>query len=155
MDAQQEAVAAARLKLKSKMGTTQTGGKGSMRRKKKVAPKNKNDDAALTKKLSKFGLQQLPDIEEVNMFREDDSVLHFKRPTLQFSMKEQLVTVSGETEEKNIKDLLPGILSQVGPDQYKALQEIVGQAAPGKTDEKDDDDVPELVGGNFEDAAKK
>lgn len=154
MDAQQEAVAAARLKLKSKMGTTQTGGKGSMRRKKKVAPKNKNDDAALTKKLSKFGLQQLPDIEEVNMFREDDSVLHFKRPTLQFSMKEQLVTVSGDTEEKNIRDLLPGILTQVGPDQYKALQEIVGQAA-GKTDEKDDDDVPELVGGNFEDASKK
>ena len=154
MDAQQEAVNAARLKLKSKMGSAKIGGKGSMRRKRKVAPKHKNDDAALTKKLSKFGLQQLPDIEEVNMFREDDSVLHFKRPTLQFSMKEQLVTVTGETFEKTIKDLLPGILSQVGPEQYKALQTI-GQAAAGKTDEKDDDDVPELVGGNFEDASKK
>lgn len=155
MDAEQERrVAEARAKLKSKMGNVQTGGKGSMRRKKKVAPKNKNEDAALNKKLSKFGLQQLPDIEEVNMFQEGDKVLHFTRPTIQFSMKEQLVTVTGDSEEKDIKDLMPGILSQVGPEQYKALADIAKSAAgaaAGKDD--DDDDVPALDG-NFDEAQK-
>ena len=106
----------ARDKLKAKFGdAARTGGKGTERRKKKVPPKNKNEDAVLNKKLSKFGLQTLPDIEEVNMFRDDDTVMHFKKPVLQFSMKDQLITVSGDCETKNIKDLLPGILNQVGP----------------------------------------
>ncbi len=142
MDEQQAKVAAARAALKKKVGAVQTGGKGTMRRKKKVAPKSGNQDAALTKELSKFGLQSLPDIEEVNMFKDDDTVMHFKRPNVQFSMKEHMVTVSGEPETKEIKSMLPGILSQVGPDQYKALQNIVKDAPA----EEDDDDVPDLVG---------
>ncbi len=56
MDEQDAKVQAAREALKKKVGAVKTGGKGSMRRKKKVAPKNANQDAALTKKLSKFGL---------------------------------------------------------------------------------------------------
>ena len=114
-----------------------------MRRKKKVAPKNSNQDAALAKKMSKFGLQPLPDIEEVNFFKDDDTVMHLKRPNIQFSMKEQLVTVNGEAQTKDIKSMLPGILSQVGPEQYKTLK---SQATAGAAEEEDDDDVPELVG---------
>ncbi len=145
---EQDAVLAAREKLKKRMGgSTQTGGKGSMRRKKKVAPKNKNEDVVLNKKLSKFGLQPLPDIEEVNMFMDDDTVMHFKRPTVQFSMKQFVSSVTGECETKNIKDMLPGILSQVGPEQYKVLSDVVGTGAEGKkAEEEDEDDVPELVG---------
>ena len=141
----------AREKLKAKFGdSTRTGGKGTERRKKKVPPKAKNEDAVLNKKLSKFGLQVLPDIEEVNMFRDDDTVMHFKKPALQFSIREQLVTISGDCETKNIKDLLPGILNQVGHQQYQALQNIFGGAAASKA-AADEDDVPELVG-NFDDA---
>ena len=63
------------------------------------------------KNLSRFGLQQLPDIEEVNMFKDDNTVMHFKKPAVQFSMKETLVTVSGEAVTKDIKSMLPGILN--------------------------------------------
>ena len=151
MDDQSAKVAEARAALKKKMGAVQTGGKGSMRRTKKKTNKAGNQDAALTKKLSKFGLQQLPDIEEVNFFKDDDTVMNFKRPNIQFSMKEQLVTVSGEPETKDIKSMLPGILSQVGPDQYKALQSAVSSAPKAADD--DDDDVPDLVG-DFDSADK-
>ncbi len=78
------------------------------------------------------------------MFKDDDTVMHFKRPNVQFSMKEHMVTVSGEPETKEIKSMLPGILSQVGPDQYKALQNIVKDQP--KAEDDDDDDVPDLVG---------
>ena len=92
------------------------------------------------------------------MFKDDDTVMHFKRPTVQFSMKESLVTVAGECETKEIKSMLPGILNQVGPAQYKALQEIVSQSkttdAAAADDDDDDDDVPELVA-DFEEASKK
>ena len=83
-DAEQNAkVQEARDKLKAKFGdSARTGGKGTQRRKKKVPPKNKNEDAVLNKKLSKFSLQTLPDIEEVNMFKDDDTVMHFKKPAL-------------------------------------------------------------------------
>ena len=138
--------------LKKKFGTaSRTGGKGTERRKKKVPPKTKNEDAVLNKKLSKFGLQQLPDIEEVNLFKDDDTVMHFTKPNVQFSLREQLVAVSGDCETKNIKDLLPGILNQVGPQQYRALQSIVGAAAGASAAKADEDDVPDLVG-NFDEA---
>ena len=143
MEDEKSKMQAAREALKKKVGTVQTGGKGSMRRKKKVAPKNNNQDAALAKKMGKFGLQPLPDIEEVNFFKDDDTVMHLKRPNIQFSMKEQLVTVNGEAETKDIKSMIPGILSQVGPEQYKTLQNIVKSSAQA---DDDDDDVPELVG---------
>ena len=31
-----------------------------------------------------LGVQPLPDIEEVNMFKDDNSVVHFRRPTGKF-----------------------------------------------------------------------
>jgi hypothetical protein len=58
-DAQTKAMEEARARLAERMGDqARTGGKGSTRRKKKVAPKkNSNDDTKLNKQLSKFGLQ--------------------------------------------------------------------------------------------------
>ena len=50
--------------------------------------------------------------------------------------------------------MLPDILRQVGPQQYDYLKKFASNldksAAGG-----DDDDVPELVGTNFEDVSKK
>jgi hypothetical protein len=52
--------------------------------------------------------------------------------------------------------MLPDIIKQVGPQQYEALKNLVGNMgkAASKTDEDDEDDVPPLVG-TFEDASKK
>lgn len=75
-------VAEARAKLAEKFGdSTRTGGAGTQRRKKKVAPKtHATDDKGLKTMIRKFNVQPIPDIAEVNMFKSDDSVLHFKHP---------------------------------------------------------------------------
>ena len=72
-------------------------------------------------------------------------------------MRDNLLSVGGNPETKELKDMLPDILKQVGPQQYSALRDLVdagsktGAAAAGA--EQDDDDVPPLVE-NFDSAAK-
>lgn len=118
------------------------------------------------------GVQPLQDIEEVNMFKDDNTIVHFKRPLskildiwdclwpwcvciVQFSVRENLLVVTGNPETKELKDMMPEILKQVGPQQYAQLKDIIKNIIPeGKAGEEDEDDVPELVG-NFEDASKK
>ena len=54
--------------------------------------------------------------------------------------------------------MLPDIIKQVGPQQYEALKNLMGdfgKKAGGKTEDDDEDDVPPLVQGTFEDASKK
>ena len=127
-------------------------------------------------------MQSLQDIDEVNMFKDDNTVIHLKRPqskfsilklfatifnlpsTLinlifviaQFSVRENLLVVAGTPETKNLKDMMPDILKQVGPQQYSFLKEALGNMGKGGAApaDDDDDDVPELVG-TFEDAQKK
>jgi len=70
-------------------------------------------------------------------------------------VRENLLVVAGAPETKQLKDMMPDILKQVGPKQYSFLKQQLGDLAGGKkTEEADDDDVPELVG-TFEDAGKK
>lgn len=74
------------------------------------------------------------------------------------SMRENLLAVSGNPESKEIKDLMPEILKQVGPQQYGFLKDLIDAAGKpaGEGDAADDeDDVPPLVEGNFEQAASK
>jgi nascent polypeptide-associated complex subunit beta len=76
---------------------------------------------------------------------------------VQFSARENLLIVTGSFETKELKDMLPDIIKQVGPQQYEALKSLVGgMGKDAKADEDDEDDVPPLVEGtNFESAAKK
>jgi hypothetical protein len=77
---------------------------------------------------------------------------------VQFSVRENLLIVTGNPESKQLKDMLPDIIKQVGPQQYEALQKLMGdfgRKAAGKTEDDDEDDVPPLVTGTFEDASKK
>ena len=54
---------------------------------------------------------------------------------VQFSVRENLLVVTGNSESKEIKDLLPEILKQVGPQQYGFLKDLIDQTgkmgAPG------------------------
>ena len=158
MDSDQK-VLAARAALKKKFGEkTVIGGKGGARRTKKVNKKvDKNEDKKLKQQLKKFNVQSLPDIEEVNFFKDDDTVMNFKRPAVDFSVRDNLLVVSGSPETKGIETMLPDILKQVGPEQAAKLKNVIakeGANAAATNDDDDDDDVPELVG-NFEDASKK
>ena len=161
MDAvEDQKVIDARNKLKQKFGksTTQIGGKGGARRTKKVNKKvDKNEDKKLKQQLKKFNVQSLPDIEEVNFFKDDGTVMNFKRPAVDFSVRDNLLVVSGTPETKEIEAMLPDILKQCGPEQAAKLKDVVktgDKKVDGIKEEDDEDDIPELVG-NFEDASKK
>jgi nascent polypeptide-associated complex subunit beta len=69
------------------------------------------------------------------------------------------MVVTGNPETKNLKDMMPEILKQVGPQQYSFLKDIIGNMGSVKEatskQEEDEDDVPELVGTNFEEASKQ
>ena len=91
--------------------------------------------------------------------------MSFSLCLVQFSVRENLLVVTGTSESKEIKDLLPEILKQVGPQQYGFLKDLIdqtggkmGKGAIGGANaaggEDDEDDVPPLVDGTFENAGK-
>jgi len=93
------------------------------------------------------------------MFRDDNTVLHMRKPQVQYSFREQLLVVQGVPETKNLKEMMPEILKQIGPQQLEALKDIIDNQvqppkpnAEGDKDQDDEDDPPALVG-TFEDAA--
>ena len=90
------------------------------------------------------------------MFKDDNTVVHFKKPLIQFSVRENLLVVTGNPETKDLKEMMPDILKQVGPQQYQHLKNIMGGMESVKENKggEDEDDVPDLVG-NFEDASKQ
>lgn len=58
-----------------------TGGKGSVRRKKKAVHKTTTtDDKRLQSTLKRLGVNNIPGIEEVNLFKDDGNVIHFTNP---------------------------------------------------------------------------
>jgi len=154
------AVIAARRKLASKFGkNTRTGGKGSVRRKKKSSKSTSADDKRLQSTLKRLGVNNIPAIEEVNLFKEDGKVIHFQNPKVQANIGANTYVVSGRNEEKSLQELLPGIINQLGPDSLTNLKKIAETFARGKENasakENDsDDDVPELVE-DFEEASEK
>lgn len=158
-------MAEARAKMIAKRfggASTTTGGKGSARRKKKVTSRSSSaqSDAKLNATLKKLGANTIPGIEEVNLFKEDGKVIHFKNPKVQASVSANTYIISGQSETKPLQELLPNIASQLGIENLHALQNMAGGGAPATIpegdDDDDDDDVPDLVeGNNFEEVSEK
>ena len=159
-------IADARAKMIAKRfgGTsTSTGGKGTVRRKKKAQSRSASaqSDAKLGTTLKKLGATNIPGIEEVNFFKEDGKVIHFKNPKVQAAIGANTYVISGPCETKPLQELLPGIASQLGMDNLSALQNMAGaQGGSGAAtipegEDEDDDDVPDLVEGNFEEVSEK
>lgn len=98
-----EEMVAARAKLAQRMGeTTRTGGKGSVRRKNKVVHKTQiTDDNKLKSISKKFGCQPLQGIEEVNMFKDDNTIVHFQRPEVLSAIQSNAFIVMGKAETKS------------------------------------------------------
>ncbi|KAK4750840.1 hypothetical protein SAY87_004322 [Trapa incisa] len=154
-----------REKLMKMAGSVRTGGKGTMRRKHKAVHKTTTtDDKKLQSTLKRIGVNAIPAIEEVNVFK-DDSVIQFMNPKVQASIAANTWVVSGTPQIKKLQDILPGILNQLGADNLDNLKKLaeqlqkkgtVGDGALGAAKEEDDDEVPELVAGEtFEAAAEE
>merc|ERR1712071_319349 len=140
--------------------TTSTGGKGSVRRKKKAATRSSaaQSDVKLSAALMKLGATNIPGIEEVNLFKEDGKVIHFVNPKVQASIAANTYIISGPSETKPLQELLPSIVSQLGVDNLSQLQSVAAaaqaQAGGAAGMVEDDDDVPDLVDGNFEEVSE-
>jgi len=120
-----DAIALAREKLAAKFGDVRTGGKGTVRRKKKAAHKaNGADDKKLSATLKKLGVTNIPGVEEVNLFKADGQVIHFASPKVQASIASNTFAVSGHSATKSLQELLPGIINQLGPDNLANLKQI-------------------------------
>ncbi|KAG2242935.1 hypothetical protein Bca52824_095231 [Brassica carinata] len=154
-----------REKLMKMANTVRTGGKGTVRRKKKAVHKtNTTDDKKLQSTLKRIGVNSIPAIEEVNIFK-DDVVIQFTNPKVQASVAANTWVVSGSPQTKKLEDILPQILSQLGPDNMENLKKLAEQFkihapvegnASATVQEDDDDDVPDLVAGEtFEAAAEE
>jgi len=147
------------------------GGKGTARRKKKVVHRSATtDDKKLQSTLKKLAVSTIPGIEEVNMIKEDGTVIHFNNPKVQASLGSNVFAVTGHGETKEVAEMLPAILSQMGPESLEHVKRFAytGQqrfgglgglgAKPdagedGDNDESDDEDVPDLVS-NFDEPSK-
>ncbi|XP_021999828.1 nascent polypeptide-associated complex subunit beta [Helianthus annuus] len=151
-------------KLQKMAGAVRTGGKGSVRRKKKAVHKTTTtDDKRLQSTLKRIGVNAIPGIEEVNIFK-DETVIQFSNPKVQASIGANTWVVSGSPQTKKLQDILPGILNQLGADNLDNLRKLAEQfqkQTPGEgptatTAQEDDDEVPELVAGEtFEAAAEE
>ncbi|QSZ34629.1 hypothetical protein DSL72_007483 [Monilinia vaccinii-corymbosi] len=148
------------------------GRRGTPRRKVKNVHKSTGmDDKKLQTSLKKLNVQPIQAIEEVNMFKSDGNVIHFAAPkgtatTLQYepfhaAVPSNTFAIYGNGEDKELTELVPGILNQLGPDSLASLRKLaesyqsMQKAEAGedkKDDDEDDDDIPDLVEGeNFED----
>jgi nascent polypeptide-associated complex subunit beta len=93
--------------------------------------------------------------------QEKKSTARLTPRTVQASVPSNTFAIYGNGEDKELTELVPGILNQLGPDSlaslrklaesYQSLQKKEGGADGKKDDDDDEDDIPELVEGeNFE-----
>ncbi|XP_054162714.1 transcription factor BTF3 homolog 4-like [Oppia nitens] len=146
-------------KLKKLQDQVRIGGKGTARRKKKVVHRTATtDDKKLQNSLKKLTVNPIPGIEEVNMIKDDGTVIHFNNPKVQASLAANTFAITGQAESKRIADMVPGILSQLRAENFSHLKQLanvqnVGNDLANTPIEEDDDEVPDLVE-NFDEAAK-
>merc|ERR1711915_346448 len=106
--------------------------------------------------LKKLSVNSIPGIEEVNMIKGDGQVIHFNNPKVQASLAANTFAITGHAENKQIADMLPGILNQLGAESLTSLKKLAAQTLGEKPQaplNEDDDEVPDLVE-NFDEASK-
>ncbi|XP_049624137.1 LOW QUALITY PROTEIN: transcription factor BTF3-like [Suncus etruscus] len=143
------------------------GGRGTVRRKKVVVHRTAiADDKNKTKNfqfsLKKLGVNNISGIEEVNMFTNQGTVIYFKNPEVQASLEANTCTITGNAETKQLAEMLPSILNQLGTDRLSSLRRLAEalpkQSVDGKTPlapgENDDDEVLMNLVENFDKASK-
>jgi len=144
-------------KLARMQNAVRIGGKGTPRRKYKKTPKSSGtDDKKLQTTLKKMNVQPITQIEEVNMFKSDGNVIHFSAPKVHASLPSNTFALYGNGEDKELTELVPGILNQLGPDSLASLRKLAesyqslqksGEGEDGAKKDDDEDDIPDLVEG--------
>ena len=150
----EEQIKESRKKFAENFGkVTQIGGKGAERRKHPV--KHRGNKVEVDKKIEavakKSQARKLNEVVEVNIFKDDNTVIQFKKPSVEYSFKEKVTFISGTHETKNLKEVFTSLVKQLGPKQLSFVKE----ANDTKKGEKEKiDEAPELVE-DFEETAKE
>lgn len=132
----------AREKLKEKFGSSDAnrlGGKGTARRKKVgVHRSTMTDEKRLQMTLKKMSLAPIPGIEEVMMFKDDNTVLEFSSPKVQAAPASNTYVITGTPETKGIEQVLSrmmnnSIMPKFSPEMIQQLRAAADQSSSGKT----------------------
>ena len=140
--------------------SVRTGGPGSMRRKRKVKPRNNNNDekklqAVLRRQnVSTLGSQ----FDEINFFGEDSKVMAFTNPSLSANPNSNTFVVQGKYQLKDESEInnLSNLMSKLTPEQMQQFAELNKKQQAGEDlglpnmegdfeTVANDDEVPELV----------
>ncbi|GAU89691.1 hypothetical protein RvY_02210 [Ramazzottius varieornatus] len=111
-----------------------TGGKGSARRKKKVMHHAVvKDDKQLINTLKKLGANPIPGIEEVNLFRSDNTVIQIKNPKVQTALACNTFSVAGQAQEKPASEVMSSFpnMNQESLMQLRNLGTLLNRARAG------------------------
>ncbi|KAF7476981.1 Hypothetical predicted protein [Marmota monax] len=81
------------------------------------------------------------------------TVIHLNNPKVQASLTANTFTITGHAETKQLTEMLPSILNQLGADHLTSLRRLaealLKQSVDGKAliaiEEDDDDQVPDFV----------
>ncbi|KAF0873554.1 BT3L4 factor, partial [Crocuta crocuta] len=121
------------------------------------------DDKKLQRSLKKLAVNNAAGIEEVNMIKDDGTVILFNNHKVQASLSSKTFAITDHAEAKPITEMLPGILSQFGADSLTSLEKLAEQflrqvldskaPKPEDIDDEEEDDVIGLVE-NFDEASK-
>ncbi|PLW32342.1 hypothetical protein PCASD_16444 [Puccinia coronata f. sp. avenae] len=154
-------------KLKQLQAQTKVGSKGQPRRKVIKKPKGftanggpAGDDKKLQAALKKLNVQPMIGMEEVNMFKDEGSkILHFSNPKVHGAANVNTFAIHGNGQEKDLTELVPGILPQLGAESIANLRRLASSLGDlhqansmsykppnmNAAGNNDDDDVPALV----------
>ncbi|KAG3283367.1 BTF3-like [Ictidomys tridecemlineatus] len=89
--------------------------------------------------LKKLGVNNISGVEEVKMFTNQGTVIHFNNLKVKVSLAANTFTITGHAETKQLTEMLPSILNQLGADSLTSLRRLAEACAtvPGK--------VPDLM----------
>lgn len=150
------------LKLQRLSESVRMGGKGSVRRKKKlVAPRSVvTDDKKLQATIKKSNVTSIPQVEEVNIFKTDGTVISFTGPKLQANITANTYVVSGVPRQRKLTEVLneKTMIPQLGVENINKWTSVGEQVRKMMDDggHLRNDEVPDLVGDtDFETHATK
>ncbi|KAJ1997441.1 Nascent polypeptide-associated complex subunit beta [Coemansia thaxteri] len=137
-------------KLAKLQSQVRTGGKGTPRRKivKSTKPVAK-EDPKLASTLKQLNVQPIPDVETINMFKDDGKVLGFNAPRLSANLQANTFVIAGKPIEKTPEQALSEMISRLGsfgPESLSQLAKMAeGMQGSGSGAGDVDDDIPDLI----------
>lgn len=119
------------------------------------------DDKKLKFSLKKLGANSVSGIEEVNVFTNQGTEIHFHNLKVREALVVNTVSITDHTDTEQLTETLPSIFNQLSADSLTSLQRLAEalstQCVDGKPSlvprEKEDDEVPDLLE-NFDKPSK-